>query len=468
MTTTAPTAAPPLTPSDNCDYSQADMFNGYGWDNVALESCPPLDSDNGNPGDNGNTGDDGDAAGSCPTGFPANAPECQFNLVDSGSFSSVDNGSNSALPIKQDPTITITDEAGRDGGGFRTRCLVSHFSYADALVNFQEPTQDGAHLHMFFGNTGTDADSVNGGTVSTGPNHLLNNNSTCGDLGQHNKSAYWVPALFNRDGDPVVPDQINVYYKTLNNNNFNNLYVDEDEDLIPEVLDGMRPIPNDLRMISHDGELSVQNHSGSNWMVLRIEFQNCIRVDNDGSAASTAGIVTQGKHQANYTMSKHNVRNDNGSCGPEDSDWVRIPGLEFNIQWKIESGNANKIDQGDWAFSNGVSTFGRVEGLHGDYMAAWEGNDSWNTETGSFTDRTTDAMSELVDWNQTFRSSLFDNEFENLQTIRDLSANVIADSGGKNSLSPVVDLRLDNGSAIPCSIGGHAAPNCTHHDHDHD
>ena len=490
-TTTAPTAAPPLTPSDNCDYSQADMFNGYGWDNVALESCPPRDGD----GANGNgqaENVDSTNAGTCPAGWPGSTFDCRFNVANRFSFTTDagNDGQRNSLPVLN--RGDVSSEFDRDNGGFRTRCLVSHFSYSDALVAFGEPTRDNAHLHMFFGNTSTGPNSVNGGITGSSTDHLLNpnNRSTCGDLGQNNLSAYWIPALLNEDGEPVVPDQINVYYKTLNNRDTAN-YRDDNADGIPEILEGMRPIPNDLRLISDDGKLKIDHRENDGtYLVLRVEFQNCIRVNEAGAAIGTSdGVVRQNdpKHRANYTMAKHTDRTSNGQCGVDDDDFVRIPGLEFNIQWKIEQGSDNKLENGNWTFSNGVGwdqlpegtsateewpaelspeavVNGHTHRLHADYMAAWENNDSWDTSTGAFVDRTTDAMSQLLDQNQQLGSSLFTNEFDRLTQILNVAGQPMSESGGvyNAELGLAVDtLVLPNGTAIPCLIGGNAAPDCT-------
>jgi hypothetical protein len=88
-------------------------------------------------------------------------------------------------------------------GVFRTRCEFSHFSYDDPIVY---PNQPGAaHLHMNFGNTDVNAYSTS---------ETLNNrgSSTCN--GQElNRTGYWVPALFDTQGNVRIPDFVHVYYK---------------------------------------------------------------------------------------------------------------------------------------------------------------------------------------------------------------------------------------------------------------
>ena len=430
-------------------------------------------------------------SGTCPTGWQGDTGECSYDVADTNTFSS-----NSG-PLDPDASFTETvatfEEGGRDNGGFRTRCLVSHFSYSDPIVHGAEATVDNAHLHMFFGNTGAGAGSVNGGTTATGTNHLLhpNHDSTCGDLGNSNKSAYWIPALLNDQGDAVLPHQISVYYKTLNNGQ-TDLFGDNDFDGIPEVLDDLHPIPNDLQMLSNEGGLRVVGNGDSAIMTLRIEFMNCIAVE--GGVPIGERVLSQQAsdplHRTNYVMKSHAAHQPDCDGG-DGQDYVRVPGLEFNIQWRVEGNAGNRLANGDWSFSNGVGwdqvldiapglstnqewpnelspvldpgDGTHIHRLHGDYMAAWVGNDSWDTVNGGFTSTATDAMSEVVDDNQRPISTRMTGEFDRLRNIFDVDGERMSESGGLQAPGGfvVAGLRLNNGTAVPCSIGGGAAPNCT-------
>ena len=101
-----------------------------------------------------------------------------------------------------------TAELPSPGGGigaFRTECDFSHMNFDDPILY---PGQAGrSHLHAFFGNTGTNANSTASSIANTG-------NSTCRG-GILNRSAYWVPAMIDtRNGAPVRPTTANFYYKT--------------------------------------------------------------------------------------------------------------------------------------------------------------------------------------------------------------------------------------------------------------
>jgi hypothetical protein len=120
---------------------------------------------------------------------------------------------NTALlpsPMKGYSVDRITSGGGFDAGpfdigAFRTNCGVSHFSFDDPIVY---PGQSGkSHLHMFFGNTGTNANTTASTLAASG-------SSTCSG-GTANRTGYWVPALVNlKTGAPVVPSGSIWYYKS--------------------------------------------------------------------------------------------------------------------------------------------------------------------------------------------------------------------------------------------------------------
>lgn len=93
-------------------------------------------------------------------------------------------------------------------GAFRFTCAAGHLSRNDPIVYPGQPGK--SHLHQFFGNTGTDANSTYQSLRTTG-------GSTCtrstGDSPQ--RSAYWMPAMLDGVGNVVKPDWMNTYYKQL-------------------------------------------------------------------------------------------------------------------------------------------------------------------------------------------------------------------------------------------------------------
>jgi hypothetical protein len=89
---------------------------------------------------------------------------------------------------------------------FVTLCTISHTLYDDPIVYFNGPGK--SHLHNFFGNDITAADSTNQALIAS-------RSTTC--HAKEDFSAYWVPALLN-NGVFVRPTHFKVYYRagTLN------------------------------------------------------------------------------------------------------------------------------------------------------------------------------------------------------------------------------------------------------------
>lgn len=106
---------------------------------------------------------------------------------------------NSFLVSESRPASSASEPT----GNFRFICEFSHFAYDDPIVYPNNPGI--SHLHMFFGNTTTSASS-------TYESLRQNGDSTC-QGGPINRSAYWVPAVYNSQTKLVIPDYITVYYK---------------------------------------------------------------------------------------------------------------------------------------------------------------------------------------------------------------------------------------------------------------
>ena len=102
------------------------------------------------------------------------------------------------------PAHDIVDDREDGSGAFRTHCLESHTSRDDPLVH---PGQPGAaHQHVFFGNPRVDAHTTGADLNDAG-------RTTC-DGGTLNRSAYWVPALYDGRGARIAYVEPLFYYKT--------------------------------------------------------------------------------------------------------------------------------------------------------------------------------------------------------------------------------------------------------------
>lgn len=164
-----------------------------------------------------------------PDPFPAMPPGIPFNPA---LIPAANPGGNFA-----EERISPTDEqpVESDIGSFRTTCDFSHMATDDPIVYPGQPGK--SHLHAFFGNTGTNANSTAASIANTG-------NSTCRG-GTANRTGYWQPAMIDtKDGTPIQPLSLQAYYKTGYNG------------VRPE---DVKPFPDGLRMISGNPMATTPN-----------------------------------------------------------------------------------------------------------------------------------------------------------------------------------------------------------------
>ncbi len=159
-----------------------------------------------------------EAAGSGGAGEPASQAATATGAVETGTtgqFESIRNDQAKFSRFADVPSARldlaaltepapVNDNGGSTAGQFRVACEYSHFGYDDPIVFPGQPGR--SHLHMFFGNTLTDAFTTQEKLVDTG-------GGTCSGF-ELNRSAYWTPALLDGSGNTVVPDSIIIYYKT--------------------------------------------------------------------------------------------------------------------------------------------------------------------------------------------------------------------------------------------------------------
>ncbi len=136
-----------------------------------------------------------------------------------------------------DPFIPLATFGGGKAGSIRSLCEFSHRRPDDPIVY---PNQPGAsHLHDFFGNRSTDANS----DYST----LRANASTCDD--PDNRSAYWTPTVYE-NGRALTPEIAKVYYRSDSTG-----------------LNRVQPFPPGLRMLAGDRTATVPQDAGiTSWV----------------------------------------------------------------------------------------------------------------------------------------------------------------------------------------------------------
>ena len=127
--------------------------------------------------------------------------------------------------------------ADQPAGNFRFICEFSHLAVADPIMFPGRPGS--GHLHMFFGNTSTNASSTYE-SLRAAPS------STCAG-GPLNKSAYWMPAVINPAGKVVVPEFFSIYYKGNVGGGAGAI----------DIIRSIKPMPEGLRMIAGFDMLSM-------------------------------------------------------------------------------------------------------------------------------------------------------------------------------------------------------------------
>lgn len=242
-----------------------------------------------------------------------------------------------------------------DIGAFRELCDFSHMAFDDPIVF---PGQTGrSHLHVFFGNTGSDSASTVTSMANSG-------NSTCSG-GTLNRTSYWAPALIDtKDGSPVRPISVLTYYKTGYNG------------IAPQSI---QSVPAGLRMISGDAMAkSVQNPDfgrrpayacvgggpDSDW---HNTIPNCA-VGSQMWMSITFPQCWNGKDLDSPDHKSHMADTVNGAC-PADHP-VAIPVISYNIHYPVFETNAPTR----WRLSsdNYDPTLPAGYSGHADYFFGWK------------------------------------------------------------------------------------------------
>jgi hypothetical protein len=108
------------------------------------------------------------------------------------------NGRGGIAPASVDPV-----------GAFRFLCAPGQLLRDDPIALPGQPGK--SHLHMFIGNTAANANSTYQSLRTTG-------GSTCDNRSlpvAFNRSAYWMPAMLDGQGNAIKPDYVLVYYKRV-------------------------------------------------------------------------------------------------------------------------------------------------------------------------------------------------------------------------------------------------------------
>ncbi|MGL5908962.1 MAG: DUF1996 domain-containing protein [Phycicoccus sp.] len=263
-------------------------------------------------------------------------------------------------------TMAVDDGAPRGDDGtdgvsaFRVGCAMSHFAFDDPIVAPGKP--GGSHLHMFFGNTRTDAHSTTDTLVDSG-------GSTCAG-GIANRSAYWMPAVVDGAGQVVIADDSNFYYKS---SHYDGVRPDQ-----------VQPLPAGLRMISGDKSLTSSQGQGTwgcfekyvgHWDSIQEAADRC-GSDNRLSFSLRFPHCWDGVNLDSADHQSHMSQPVDGAC-PQTHP-VPIPAITMNVMFDIpDSGTQGwhlASDMYDYTTGGGYSA-------HADWWNGWDENimNTWVT-----------------------------------------------------------------------------------------
>lgn len=243
-------------------------------------------------------------------------------------------GATPAVAVLGVPDRVIAGPQGR-AGQFVVECGYSHAAHDDPILYPGVP--NASHLHVFFGNTGTAADS----TVAS----LDAGGTTCQQ--QLDRAAYWVPALF-RDGEMVEPVRSLAYYRA-------------GIDVEPTAVE---PYPHGLMMIAGDAAATAAQP-------VEVVAWTCgTGVDHRSSPpACPAGtnlrlLVTfpdcwNGSDLGDDDPRAHVAYSSTGACPA--SHPVHIPQLQFSVEY-AHAGPTDGLE---------LASGGLLSG-HADFVNTWD------------------------------------------------------------------------------------------------
>ncbi len=247
----------------------------------------------------------------------------------------------------------VDDNGASPEGQFRVACEYSHFGADDPIIF---PGQPGAsHLHMFFGNTETNAFTTEDELINSG-------GGTCSGF-ELNRSAYWVPALLDGRGNAVVPDQIILYYKT------------KFPGSVTAMPQGLQMLAGNLDAESFQADQLLHWSCGPNGN----GYNQTNRIPDCGGDVINASIVFpncwDGVNLSSPDFVSHLTYVDDNTACPS-SHPRRLPKISFLIYWP----GADSVD--GWHLSSDrTGGFNAPPGgtLHADWWGAWndETMDLW-------------------------------------------------------------------------------------------
>lgn len=237
----------------------------------------------------------------------------------------------------------------RDAHGNRIYCVISHFSYDDPIIFPDGPGL--AHLHMFWGNTATDA--------FTTSESILNAGSGSCEGGVDYRVGAWIPAVFNAQDEVVVPEETFIYYKTFGGPAMRYDLVQE----IPQGL-GMLASSDTLNFNHALIRAGFSDHNGWQALAMNVTFPSCVATDNgqrDGRPIlSYRDMPGEAANQVNSHVA---YPGDGNEVDCPLSHPYRFPTPQFIMFFDAEETGTDP-----YLSSDAMAGAAPMSTLHGDYM----------------------------------------------------------------------------------------------------
>lgn len=265
-------------------------------------------------------------------------------------------------------------------GQFRTYCAYSHFNYDDPIVHFNDPGS--SHLHMYWGNTLTNAKTTKDSLVNSG-------GSTCEGF-EANRSAYWMPAMLDANNKAVIPHDIYMYYKSGNGLAAQTNRMPQGLQLLAGSPSGNNPNPQypefeDVRWSCETGSVShpydgptipdsCPAGNGADGFPIKlyslISFPTCLQVNPDGTP-----VLSSPDHRSH---AKPFQSSGSTLFCPSTHPYI-IPRITYLVSWPIESSYKGWHLSADRNRGAGNPDLPNGLSLHADWMGGWNNGimDTW-------------------------------------------------------------------------------------------
>jgi hypothetical protein len=214
-------------------------------------------------------------------------------------------------------------------------CPFSHRLNDDPIVFPGEPGR--SHSHEFFGSTVVDA--------LTTLEDLLNGDTTCDPLGD--RSSYWVPTLFDPEGQPIATEQETFYYLA---------HVDNPLDI--------QLYPLGLKVIAGNAMANGPEENGHyKWSCLGSAISSTETIVECPEGSKLELLLNfpdcwDGKNLDSPDHKSHMAYSAGGQC--PDSHPVPVPALQYKLRYDTRGGPDFYLDSGP-----GYTA-------HGDFFNAWD------------------------------------------------------------------------------------------------